>query len=220
MEVLLDYGKIGMPATLPDDRMVAPPLTIREAPFLLEPERQLREALRNPIGTPPLSELAQGKGSACIVICDITRPVPNRLILPPILQTLEEAGIPRQKITILIATGLHRPNEGDELVELVGPEIARDYVCVNHHGKVQDEHQYLGESANGVPIWIDHRYMDAELKITTGLIEPHLMAGYSGGRKLICPGIAGLETVRVWHGPRFLDHPKADAGSVRRQPRS
>ena len=214
MEVLLEYGKTGLAATLPDERMVALPLTIREAPPLAEPVVALHDSLRQPIGTPPLRELAQGKGSACIVICDITRPVPNSTILPPILQTLEEAGIPRAKITILIATGLHRPNEGAELDELVSAEIARNYNCVNHHGKVQEEHEYLGESANGVPIWIDRRYMDAELKITTGLIEPHLMAGYSGGRKLICPGIAGLETVSVWHGPRFLEHPKADAGSV------
>ena len=74
------------------------------------------------------------------------------------------------------------------------------------------EHTYLGESPRGVPIWIDSRYVEADLKITTGLIEPHLMAGFSGGRKLVCPGIAALETVKVWHGPDFLEHPKADCG--------
>ncbi|MGL4552864.1 MAG: nickel-dependent lactate racemase, partial [Gemmataceae bacterium] len=121
-------------------------------------------------------------------------------------------------ITILVATGLHRPNEGDELVELVGEYIARTYNCVNHFGKDLESHTYLGTTEMGVPAWIDSRYVNAELKITTGLIEPHLMAGYSGGRKLICPGIAALETVRVWHGPRFLEHPKADCGSVEGNP--
>jgi nickel-dependent lactate racemase len=218
MHVTLDYGKTGLPVTLPADRLIAPPLAIRDAPPLADPEGALEAALRNPIGTKPLAELAAGKRTACVVICDITRPVPNRLILPPVLRTIEAAGVPRDGITILIATGLHRPNEGDELVELVGPEIARDYRCVNHHGKAREEHDYLGTTANGVPMWIDNRYTRAELKVTVGLIEPHLMAGYSGGRKLVCPGIAGLDTVSVWHGPRFLEHPLADCGSVAGNP--
>src|SRR3954453_9854146 len=134
------------------------------------------------------------------------------------LRILEEQGIARKDILILIATGLHRPNEGAELEELVGADIAKSYRCENHHGKVKEEHTYLGTTPNGVPAWIDTRYIEADLKITTGLIEPHLMAGYSGGRKVICPGIAGLETVSVWHGPRFLEHPKADCGSVAGNP--
>jgi nickel-dependent lactate racemase len=83
---------------------------------------------------------------------------------------------------------------------------------------VLDEHEYLATTAQGVPAWIDRRYLRADLKITTGLIEPHLMAGYSGGRKVLCPGIAALETVKVWHGPRFLEHPKADCGIVAGNP--
>src|SRR5262249_37573093 len=158
----------------------------------------------HPTGTPPLAELARGRKDACIVICDITRPVPNELILTPLLATLEASGIPRNKITILVATGLHRPNEGEELVEMVGARIAADYRIVNHRGQELSEHTHLGESPRGVPIWIDSRYVEADLKITTGLIEPHLMAGFSGGRKLICPGIAALQTVKVWHGPDFL----------------
>ena len=214
MKITLDYGRTGLDVTLPEDRLIAPPLSIREAEPLADPEAALADALANPIGTKPLAELAKGKKSACIVVCDITRPVPNKLILPPVLRTLEAAGIPRDKITILVATGLHRPNEGDELIELVGEFVASNYRCENHFGKDKESHEFLGITPNGVPAWIDKRYIQADLKITTGLIEPHLMAGYSGGRKVICPGIAGLETVKVWHGPRFLEHPKADAGSV------
>src|SRR5690606_12278404 len=150
-----------------------------------------------------LFKLAQGKRSACILICDITRPVPNELLLTGILKTLEEAGIPREGILILIATGLHRPNEGEELIELVGPEIAKNYRIENHVGQDLLSHRYLGQSPRDVPVWIDERYLDAELKIATGLIEPHMMAGYSGGRKLVCPGVAGMETIREWHSPRF-----------------
>jgi nickel-dependent lactate racemase len=151
-------------------------------------------------------------------VCDITRPVPNRIILPPVLQTLEAQGMSRQNILILIATGLHRPNEGAELEEMLGPEIVRNYRVENHHGKVLEEHDFLGTTPNAVPVWLDRRYVRADLKITTGLIEPHLMAGYSGGRKVICPGIAAVETVKVWHGPRFLEHPRADCGFLEGNP--
>ena len=217
MKLKLDYGRTGLDITLPDANLVGP-LSIRPAPPLADPEAAVAAAMANPIGSRPLAEVARGRKDACIVICDITRPVPNKLMLPPMLRTLEDAGIPRDKITILIATGLHRPNEGDELVELVGADIAADYNCVNHFGKDRDSHDYLGTTPNGVPVWLDSRYVRADLKISTGLIEPHLMAGYSGGRKVICPGIAALDTVRIWHGPRFLEHPKADCGSVAGNP--
>jgi nickel-dependent lactate racemase len=218
MQITLDYGKTGLPITLPDDRLIAPPLSIKPASPLPNPAAVLDAALANPIGTKSLAELAKGKKTACVLVCDITRPVPNSFLLPPILRTIETAGVPRDGITILVATGLHRPNEGDELIELVGEFVAKNYRCENHHGKAKEEHDFLGTTPNGVPAWIDSRYTRAELKITTGLIEPHLMAGYSGGRKVICPGIAGLETVSVWHGPRFLEHPKADCGSVEGNP--
>ena len=217
MRVTLDYGKTGLDVELPAERVVGP-LSIQPAAPLADPVAALNHALANPIGTPPLAQLAKGRKDACILVCDITRPVPNPVILPPMLKILEEAGIPRDKITILVATGLHRPNEGAELEELVGAEVARNYRCLNHHGKVQEEHDYLGTTDRGVPIWIDNRYTRADLKITTGLIEPHLMAGYSGGRKVICPGIAGLETVKVWHGPKFLEDPRADCGILEGNP--
>src|SRR6516165_10513765 len=217
MRIRLDYGRTGLEVDLPDDRIVGP-LNIQRAPPLDNPEQAIAVALNHSIGTPPFVEIARGRKNACILVCDITRPVPNRLILPPLLRILEEQGIARQDIFILIATGLHRPNEGAELEELVGPENASRYRVENHHGKAKEEHDYLGTTPNGVPVWLDSRYVRAELKITTGLIEPHLMAGYSGGRKVICPGIAGLETVKVWHGPRFLEHPKADCGIVEGNP--
>lgn len=211
MRVTLDYGRTGLPVELPDERVVGP-LEIRTATPLANPEQVVVHVLARPIGSKPLAELARGRKNACILICDITRPVPNHLILPPMLRILEEQGIARQDILILNATGLHRPNEGAELVEMVGAEIAKNYRIENHHGKVLDEHEFLGTTPMGVPAWIDRRYVKADLKITTGLIEPHLMAGYSGGRKVICPGIAALETVKIWHGPRFIEHPKADCG--------
>jgi lactate racemase len=211
MRVKLEYGRTGLSAELPDKHVVRT-LKYKDAPPLPDPRGELLKVLERPNGTPPIAEIARGKKDACIVICDITRPVPNEMILRPMLEILEREGIAREKITILVATGLHRESKPTEIIEMVGEQIARDYKIVDHHGQILDEHTFLGKSPRGVPIWIDSRYVKADLKITTGLIEPHLMAGFSGGRKLICPGIAALETIKVWHGPEFLEHPSADCG--------
>ena len=211
MQVHLEYGRDGLNVDLPADRIVRT-LAYKDAAPLEDPADALQAALRQPIASPPLETLAQGRRDACIVICDITRPVPNRLILTALLETLHRSGIPEERVLILVATGLHRPSKPDEIIEMVGPEIAKRYRIEDHHGQCLEEHTHLGESPRGVPIWIDSRYLEAELKVTVGLIEPHLMAGFSGGRKLICPGIAALETVKIWHGPDFLEHPNADCG--------
>ncbi|MCH5377816.1 MAG: nickel-dependent lactate racemase [Planctomycetes bacterium] len=211
MRVHLEYGKTGLDVELPD-RSVVGTLSYQAADPLVDPLSSLCEALARPCGTPALADLARGREDACILICDITRPVPNETILRPVLETLEQAGIPRERILILVATGLHRPNERGELVEMVGRHIADTYRIENHFGERREDHVYLGDSPRGVPIWIDSRYVQADLKLATGLIEPHFMAGFSGGRKLICPGIAALETIRAWHSPSFLEHPNADSG--------
>src|SRR4051812_29931602 len=117
MRIKLDYGRTGLDVDLPDDRVVGP-LSIRPAPPLPDAEAAIADALAHPIGSPPLAEVARGRKDACILVCDITRPVPNRLILPPLLRTLHEQGIRREDVLILVATGLHRPNEGAELEEL------------------------------------------------------------------------------------------------------
>jgi len=187
MEFVLDYGCDGLKVELPEQHVVKCLRYGRSEP-LADPQAALSRALADPIGTLPLVELARGRRSACVVVSDITRPVPNRLLLPPLLSALEQAGIARDEIVILVATGLHRPNEGEELSELLGPEIAATYRVENHRGRRLDQHRHLGQTQRGVPVWIDARYLDADLKITTGLIEPHFMAGFSGGRKLICPG--------------------------------
>ncbi len=174
------------------------------AEALADPGEAVVDALRNPIGSKPLREIAMGRKNACIVISDITRPVPNRLILPPLLQTLEESGIRRQDITILIATGMHRPNLGDELAGMVGREIMENYTIVNHYCDKEEELRELTR-IDGAPIEINSRYLDADLKILTGLIEPHFYAGFSGSRKSILPGISSFETMKFMHSYKVID---------------
>ena len=174
---------------------------------LNDPEGAVYEALADPIESPSLSELTMGRKNACVVISDFTRPVPNKIILPPLLKVLEQSGLKRAQITILIATGMHRPNLGEELEYLVGREIMDNYHIVNHYCRKPEEYRKIDE-IDGAPIEINNHYLDADLKILTGLIEPHFYAGYSGGRKAILPGISSFETMKFMHSYKMIDHPK------------
>lgn len=200
----IDYGRSGLTIEIPPGVTVDVVESPRATP-LADPLRAVRAALDDPLGTRPLAELAEGKRDAVVVISDKTRPVPNAALLPPILQTLERAGIARERIEILVGTGLHRANTRDELAEMTSPEIVAGYRFRNHVARDPATHRHLGRTTRGTEIWLDRGYLDAELKIVTGLIEPHLMAGFSGGRKGVAPGLAGVEMMRTLHGPAILE---------------
>jgi nickel-dependent lactate racemase len=217
MRVDLAFGKTGTPVELPDGFRYRI-LEARSATPLADPDGALERALDQPVGTPPLTELARGRRSAAISICDITRPAPNRKTLPPVLRRLGEAGIPRANITILIATGLHRPATDSEIREICGDEIAASYRVVNHHARELSEHRHLGSTASGTPVYIDERFVGADLRLTLGFIEPHLMLGFSGGRKLVAPGLAAQETIKVLHSPKFMRDARAVEGSIEDNP--
>lgn len=193
-------------------------LEARAAAPLPDPRRAIQAALDEPTGTPPIEELARGKRSAAISVCDITRPAPNRLTLPPLLARLERAGVPRDGITILIATGLHRPATEAEVREICGEGVAANYRVENHRARNLEEHRGLGSTAAGVPVYIDERFVSADLHITLGFIEPHMMLGFSGGRKLIAPGLAAQETIKVLHSPKFMRDARAVEGSIAENP--
>jgi nickel-dependent lactate racemase len=185
---------------------------------LRDPAGAIECGLDAPVDSPPLAELARGKRTAAISVCDITRPAPNRMVLPPLLARLEQAGVPREGITILIATGLHRPASDREICEIVGEPVAAAYRVVNHYARELSQHRHLGSTASGTPVYIDERFVSADLHITLGFIEPHLMLGYSGGRKLIVPGLAAQETIKVIHSPRFMRESRACEGSIEDNP--
>jgi lactate racemase len=213
MRVDLAFGQNGLTPDLPEGFRYRV-LEARSAVPLDCAEDAVRRALCAPIASPPLRELARGKLSAAISVCDITRPVPNRLILPAILSDLEAVGIPRDKVAILIATGLHRPATPAEIREICGEAIAANYHIVNHNARALAEHRHLGSTASGTPVYIDERFVSADLHITVGFIEPHLMLGFSGGRKLVAPGLAAQETIKVLHSPKFMRDPRACEGSI------
>jgi nickel-dependent lactate racemase len=209
MNIELLYGRGKLAVHLPDPVRVTS-LHKRPMVSLRDPVRATLEALENPVNSRPLAELVRKNHHACILICDITRPVPNGLLLPPLVETLVRAGMPKERIRILVATGLHRPNEGKELEEIVGAEdIYRSLPIENHFARDREAHVDLGRTPSGIPIMLDRRFVEADIKIVVGLVEPHFMAGYSGGRKLVVPGVAFVDTILKLHCAHLLGHPKA-----------
>jgi nickel-dependent lactate racemase len=151
--------------------------------------------MATPIGSPPLREVASGKRDAVVVVNDITRPAPSREMLAVIFEELRIAGIPETAVTVVIATGNHRPNTPDEIARMIGEEYARTLRVVNH--ACEDDSALTAISAPGVeiPIRVNTHVARASVRILTGLIAPHQAAGYSGGRKSLTPGVAALETI-------------------------
>jgi nickel-dependent lactate racemase len=217
MKIHLSYGRNGLDVEIPEKNLLKV-LSFGGSVPLANPGEAIVRSLREPIGSPPLAKLAKRATSACVVVCDITRPVPNKQLLPPVLRILEENGIAKNGITILIATGLHRPSTAPELELILGESIVSKYKVVDHHASAAGEQGLVGETERKTPVYIDKQYLEAELKITVGFIEPHLMAGFSGGRKMVAIGCAGEETIKTLHGPGVLDDERCREGSIDENP--
>jgi len=217
MKTMFAFGKHGLDVLLPD----GPEYELIRAHAgepLTDVQGALAAALDGPIGGASIEELARGKKSAAISVCDITRPAPNATTLPPLLERLHRAGILPENVTFIIATGLHRAATAEELQVILGPDIASRYNVVNHDAKDLSAHRHLGETKRGTPVYIEERFLDADLHISLGFIEQHLMLGFSGGRKLVAPGLAAQETIKVIHSPKFMREKMATEGSVRENP--
>ena len=217
MKIKLAYGKKGLNVEIPD-KNVKKVLKMRQLPGLPDIDNNLRLLFENPVNSSPLSKIAEGRQNACIVICDHTRPLPSKVILPPVLNILEEYGIERKNIKILIATGIHRPSIDVEIKNMVGEDIFKNYRIINHKSTIPEDHKFIGKTERGTHIYINSEYVNSDLKILVGFIEPHLMAGFSGGRKLICPGICSIETVKIVHSPAFLEDENCREGNTENNP--
>ncbi len=209
MKYPMNYGRTGLDLELPDNWSVTL-IDKKTMPILPDLAAALTEALGRPAGSKTLREEAKGRSSACILICDVTRPVPNGLILPVVIRELLRAGLNPENITVMVATGLHRPNEGAELREVVGDDRVLETVkVVNHFARNDEDHALLGVTSKGTPVKLDRRFVEADLRLIVGLVEPHFMAGYSGGRKLIVPGVAHADTITRLHTATFLESPRS-----------
>lgn len=215
MRVRLAYGKEGLWIELPDDLEVKI-LEPKFVPGLPDEEGAIRKALREPIASPPLRELVRPSDTVAIVFSDITRPMPNREVIPLIMEEL--AHVPRGNIVLINALGTHRPQTPQELEEMLGPDIVSNYTVLQHDCKDRATLCYLGETSFGHPAWVNKAYLEASVKILTGFIEPHFFAGFSGGPKAVLPGIAGLETILLNHGAEMIDSPKSTWGITEGNP--
>jgi nickel-dependent lactate racemase len=217
MKVRFPYGKNYIELDLPEKTTVLYSMLPRGF-YVKEVEKLVRESLRKPIGSEPLHILASKKRKVVILITDKTRATPNRLLLEALLSELRAVGIERSSVEIVIATGLHKPHAREEMEELVGKSIVEEYTIYSHNSDDDKSMVYLGRTSYGTEVYINKSVFDAELIIGVGLIEPHFFAGYSGGRKLILPGVSATKTVYQNHGYKMLSHPKADYGFLEGNP--
>jgi nickel-dependent lactate racemase len=183
-------------------------------PPLADVPDAVRRALARPVNSPPLRRLAKPGDKVCLVFTDVTRACPDHLLVPPLLAELEAAGVEDRDITLLCGTGMHRPSTGAEKVAKLGQTAVDRYRVVDNAPQNPDALENLGTTVSGVPVLISRLVHEADLVVTTGMVEPHLFGGYSGGRKTLAVGAAGEATIEYTHGPRMADHPGTRLGQV------
>jgi len=209
VDVRLAYGKTGLQVTLPDDADV----TVVQPTYvgrLAHPRTAIDQALRTPIGSRPLQTLVASDDRVGIAFSDITRPTPNHTILPALLDHLSH--VPIERITLFNGTGTHRANTENELRTMLGDRIVERYRIIQNDARDRDAHRLVGMTSSGNEIWLHEAFVDCDVRILTGFIEPHFFAGFSGGGKAVMPGLARLDTVLRNHSAAHMDSPLARWG--------
>jgi nickel-dependent lactate racemase len=212
---MLAYGGHGLEIDLPEESTTV--LHPRYQPAVPDVRRTLRRALRLPAAGPPLRERVAKGATVAIAICDGTRAQPREQMVTALLDELE--GLIRlDDVVLIVATGTHRANTADELRSMLGEELYRAVRVVNHDSRAASDLTWCGVLGNGVPVWLNSEWLAAEVRITTGFVEPHFFAGFSGGPKLVAPGLAGLDTVLTLHNAERIGHPRATWGRTHGNP--
>jgi nickel-dependent lactate racemase len=213
--VTLAYGSDGLSVDLPEGRTtVVEPLY---PPAAADERAAVLEALRRPVAGPPLREVVRGRRTVAISICDGTRPQPRHILVPAILEELDGL-VSLDDVVVLVATGTHRGNTEAELRSMLGDEVLESVRVVNHDARDETTLSWMGRFGADVPVWLNSEWARADVRITTGFVEPHFFAGFSGGPKLVAPGLAGLETTLVLHDAARIGHPDARWGVTHGNP--
>ena len=208
------YGRTGLTVEFPDDRTTVIEPTYLEG--LPDQRDAVRVALEHPNGTAPLRHLVSAGQTVAISVCDITRPMPSVTVLPVVLDAL--AHVPTNQIAVLIASGTHRATTHDELVEMLGKAVVDRYRIVVHDAFDETQLVSLGEVENRIPVWLNRTWVEADVRVTTGFVEPHFFAGFSGGPKMVAPGLAGFDTIMRLHDAEMIRHPNARWGITEGNP--
>ena len=207
------YGKSNLNIELPENSVLIEPKPI---PALENDEQAIRDALRNPIDLDPLEDLVQPNQTVSIVISDITRPTPNHILVPLIVESL--AHVPLENIVIINGTGTHRDQTKDELIQMLGEDIVNNIRIVHNHCNDKQTLKKVGHSKYGCDVYLNKDYVDSDFKIVTGFIEPHFFAVFSGGPKGIMPGIAGIETIMTFHNAKMIGDIRSTWGNMTDNP--
>ncbi len=204
MKVALAYGRGRLTIDVPDHAVVIAP---QELPGLADERAAFDAAVRAPIGTAPLRDLARASDTVAIVIADITRPSPSERLVPWIMAEL--AHVPRENIVIVNGTGSHRANTRAELIQMLGAEVVETVRIVNHNAFDEATLTHLGRTSYGGDIWMNNDYLHADVRIVTGFVEPHFFAGFSGGPKGVVPGVVGIKTIMHLHNAEMIGDPRS-----------
>jgi nickel-dependent lactate racemase len=210
MRVEVAYGDGQLAVDVPADADVVRPLHAAAAP---DPAAELRRAVRAPVSGPPLRDVVTPGRRVAVSVCDGTRPQPREPMLRAILAELSGIVDPAD-LTVLVANGTHRGASPAELESLLGPDLAASLRVIDHDCRDADQLVWCGVLGSGVPVWLNREWVEADVRITTGFVEPHFFAGFSGGPKLVAPGLAGLETILSLHDGRRIGDPQATWGSI------
>lgn len=211
MRVKLAYGRAGMNVNMPDNRtQIIEPLFM---PAIPDEGASIEHALRHSIRSRPLRDVISPSDTVAVVFCDVTRPMPNALVMPILLEHLSH--VPREKVVLICATGTHRGTTRDELEHMLGPDIVRNYRIVNHDGADKSTQTRVGTLDDGTEVWLNSELVKADKRVITSFIEPHFFAGFSGGPKMIAPGCAGNDTILALHSAKLIGDPNSTWGITR-----
>jgi nickel-dependent lactate racemase len=214
MRVHLDYGTQGLEVDLPDERVtVIEPV---RRPAVPDPHATLLDAIRRPIGCAPLGQQVRPGHRIAISVCDVTRAQPRREQIRALFEEMPD--VRPADVTIFIATGTHRSNTDAELERMLGREILGMYRVVNHDSRDAATLAPAGHTSTGVPVFLNREFLESDIRITTGFVEPHFFAGFSGGPKMVAPGLAGIDTVMTLHDASRIGHPNATWGITEGNP--
>jgi len=214
-KIEVEFGDDFLEILVPPDCVI---LRMKKMPPLAHTTEEITHALNNPIGSPTLDEIIRRKGkpvdklTVCVTVSDITRPVPYKGktgILPPLLEIIEGVGVKRNNVVIVVGNGMHRSSTHDEKVAMFGPDIVDNYRFVDHDCEDLSSQVLAAHTTKGTEVYVNKTFYDADIKIVTGLVESHFMAGVSGGRKAVCPALVNTKTIQKFHGVEFLEHPNA-----------
>jgi nickel-dependent lactate racemase len=210
VRVRLDYGSEGLEVDLPDERVTV--IEPHFKPAVADARATLLDAIRAPLAGPPLREIVRPGQRVAVSVCDITRAQPRRETLQALFE--EMPGVAHRDVTILIATGTHRANTEAELERMLGRDILDRCRVINHDSRDPSVLEYVGQTSTGVSVYLNKAWLEADIRITTGFVEPHFFAGFSGGPKMVAPGLAGLQTVMTLHDAVRIGHPNATWGVI------